>query len=399
MKILVICQYYYPEQFRINDICEALVKRGYEVTVVTGLPNYPEGKVHSEYRWFKKRKENINGVKVLRCWEIGRGHNPFCLALNYFSYMISASIRALFLNGNFDLIYCYEMSPVTQILPAAIYSRRKNKPLLIYCCDIWPEAIKAIIKNENGIIFKMIKFFSKKLYSSGDLISVSSNPFIDYLALEHNLDKNKMIYMPQHAEDDYLSSDFTPEKNGCIDFLFAGNIGTAQDMECIIDACNINRYIPNYKVHIVGNGSYFERSKQLVREKQLDNIFIFHGRHPLNKMPEFYKIADACLLTLKADNLTGLTMPSKLQGYMAAGKPVIGAINGAAQETIRQSNCGICVNASDVTALAEVMKDFIESPNKYKTCGENGRKYFKEYFTKEIFINHLENTFRKLVEA
>jgi len=399
VKILTICQYYYPEQFRINDICEELVNRGHDVTVLTGLPNYPEGKVPSEYRWFQKRKENINGVKVIRCWEIGRGHNAFTLFLSYLSYMISASFKALFVKKRYDVIYGYQLSPVTQIMPGLVLKSRLKKPLLIYCCDIWPESIKSIFKKEKGIIYSIAYRISKKIYNSGDLISVSSKSFIDYLATVHNIDNKKMLYHPQHAEDSYLYVDFTPENNGCVDFLFAGNVGIAQDMKCIIEACEINKEITDYKVHIVGDGSYLQICKQMVREKHLDEIIVFHGRHPLERMPDFYRLADVCLITLKDDNLTGLTMPSKLQGYMAAGKPVIGAINGAAKDVINDSKCGLCVNASDSFALAKAIRDFIENPNKYKECGKNGREYFKQHFTKDIFMKELEITLSKLVEG
>lgn len=396
MKILAICQYYFPEQFRINDICEELVKRGHEVTVLTGLPNYQDGKVPKEYRCFKRRKENINGVRVIRCWEIGRGRTTFRLALSYMSYMLSASIKALLLNKNFDVVFGYQMSPVTQILPGLIYKWRNKKPLMIYCCDIWPESIKSLFKNENGIIYKIARAISKKVYSCGDLISVSSKPFIEYLFTTHGLSEDKMAYLPQHAEDTYLSIDFTPNDNGCVDFLFAGNIGIAQDIDTIINACEINKDIGGFRVHIVGDGSYLQKSKQLAKEKQLEEIVIFHGRHPLDKMPEFYKLADACLLTLKDDNKTGLTMPSKLQSYMAAGKTVIGAINGAAHEIVNESKCGVCVDASDSMALSKVMRDFIKNTNSFKDCGKNGREYFKKHFTKEIFIKELENTLKGL---
>ncbi|MCR3921088.1 MAG: glycosyltransferase family 4 protein [Firmicutes bacterium] len=178
-----------------------------------------------------------------------------------------------------------------------------------------------------------------------------------------------------------------------------GNIGIAQDIDCILDAVQKLKSDFNFKVHFVGDGSYLENSKLIVNEKGLSNHVVFHGRHPLDYMPKYYMLADACLLTLKGDSLVGLTMPSKLQGYMAAGRPVIGAINGAAQEVIKESKCGECVNASDSKALAKAMKDFIENPNKYKNCGNNGRKYFIDNFTKDIYMKKLTCQFMKVLEA
>ncbi|WP_346873783.1 glycosyltransferase family 4 protein [Clostridium sp. UBA5988] len=397
MRILVICQYYYPEQFRINDISEQLVQDGHSVTVLTGLPNYPTGKIPSEYRWGKNRKENINGVEIIRCFEIGRRKGAVGMALNYMSYMMSASLKTLFLKKEFDIIFSYQLSPVTMVFPAVIMKKRSRKPLYLYCCDIWPESIKNIISDENNVIYRSVKKFSRYLYSKCDAITVTSKPFVEYFNKEHSIPIERISYIPQHAEDIYSKMDFTPVDD-ITDFVFMGNIGIAQDIECILDAAEKIKHIPKFKVHFVGDGSYLENSKSIVKQKGLENIVVFHGRHPLDEMPEFYKMADACLLTLKADNLIGLTMPSKLQGYMAAGKAVIGAINGAAQDVINESQCGICVKASDSKALAEAMKDFIENFNKYKDCGENGRRYFINHFTKEKYMDELKKILSNLVK-
>jgi len=397
MKILVVCQYYYPEQFRINDICEQLVQDGHSVTVLTGLPNYPMGKVPNEYRWGRKRKETINGVKVLRCLEIGRKSGVVGMALNYASYMLSASVKALFLKKDFDIIFIYQLSPVFMALPGVVLKKRSNKPLYLYCCDIWPESLKNYISGENGFVYKAVGKFSSYLYSQCDAITVTSKSFIEYFNQSHSIPIERITYNPQHAEDIYLGMDFSSEDH-VTDFVFMGNIGFAQDIDCILDAAEKIKDIPKFKVHFVGDGSYLESSKELVRQKGLDDIVVFHGRHPLEKMPNFYRLADACLLTLKDESLVGLTMPSKLQGYMAAGKAVIGAINGAAQEVISESKCGVCVNASDSNAMSEVMKDFIDNPNKYKDCGKNGRDYFKQHYTKDIFMDKLENILNGLME-
>lgn len=397
MKILVVCQYYYPEQFRINDICEQLVQDGHSVTVLTGLPNYPMGKILNEYRRGRKRKETINGVKVLRCFEIGRKSGVVGMALNYASYMLSASVKALFLKKDFDIIFVYQLSPVFMVLPGVVLKKRSSKPLYLYCCDIWPESLKNYISDENSFIYKAVGKFSSYLYSQCDAIAVTSKPFIEYFNKSHSIPIERITYNPQHAEDIYLGMDFSSEDD-VSDFVFMGNIGIAQDIDCILDAVEKIKDIPKFKVHFVGDGSYLETSKESVRQKGLDEIVVFHGRHPFEKMPDFYRLADACLLTLKDDNLVGLTMPSKLQGYMAAGKTVIGAINGAAQEVISESKCGVCVNASDSDALAEAMKDFIQNPDKYKKCGENGRSYFKSHFTKEIYMKKLEKILIEMLE-
>lgn len=398
MNILVVCQYYFPEEFRINDICEQLVSNGHQVTVITGLPNYPTGVIPNEYRKGRRRKENIKGVNIIRCFEVPRRNNTIGLALNYMSYAISSSLKVISFNKNYDIVFCYQLSPVFMALPAIIYKKLRDKPLLLYCCDLWPESLKSIIRDENTIVYKFAKKISSKIYGECDHIAITSKPFSGYIKNLNNKIEEKIIsYIPQHADDMYLKMDFTVEDNDCVDFMFLGNVGQAQDLDCLIEAVEFIKDINNFKVHIVGDGSYLNDFKRIVREKKLEGKFIFYGRHPVDKMPEFYKIADSCLLTLKHENFTGMTVPSKLQGYMAAGKPVIGAINGAAQDIIKESECGLCVNASDAKGLSQVMLEFISNKSKYISCGQKGRKFFEENFTKDIFIAHLEELLNEMV--
>ncbi len=398
MRVLVVSQYYYPENFRINDICEALVQRGHDVTVLTGLPNYPEGVIPKEYRRGKKRRETINGVNVIRCFEIARGTGGLRRILNYLSFMISGNKAAKRIDVNsFDVIYGYAPSPITQMKAALTLKKRSGKRILFYCCDIWPEVLKGVIP-ENNFAFKWAKKISKEVYDGCDITQVTSKPFIDYIHNEHGVPLEKLEYLPQHAEDEYLTMDLSSEDNGVVDFLFAGNVGTVQDLDCIVNACKeLVAHVPDgWLVHIVGDGSYLETTKKLVHKNELDDFFVFHGRHAVTEMPKYYKIADACLLTLKGDSAVGLTIPSKLQGYMAAGKPVLGAINGAAKDIIEESACGLCTTASNHVELAEIMRKFIVDSEEYKSCGTNGRNYFKANFTKQIFMDALE---KKLLET
>lgn len=398
MNILVISQYYYPEQFRVTDICEALVQNGHNVTVITGLPNYPEGKIYDNYRSITHREEIIKGVKVIRCNIIARRTGNFFLGLNYISFMITGSLKTIMLKEKFDIVFVYQLSPVLMGIPALIYKKRHKVPVLLYCCDLWPESIKDVFNNEDSIIFKLVKRISAKIYHGCDLIGITSKPFINYLNNICGVNKNKIFYLPQHAEDIYLNIDLTADDNKCIDFMFMGNIGASQDIDCLIKAISLINIDREFKLHFVGDGSRMNHAINLARELCIQDKVIFHGKHPLSEMPKYYKLADACILTLANENFIGLTMPSKLQGYMAAGKPVIAAIDGAAQDVIKESNCGLCVNASDTYSLAEAMKDFMVNTDKYKECGKDGREYFKKYFTKEIFMNKLEMLLTQLVE-
>lgn len=401
MRIMVVSQYYYPENFRINDICEELVKRGHTVTVLTGLPNYPEGVIPKEYRNGKKRREIIGGVEVRRCFEIGRRKGGLFRILNYLSFMWSGDRAAKKIDKNsFDVIYGYAPSPITQMKAALRLKKRSGKKILFYCCDIWPEVLKGVIP-ENNPAFRWAAKVSREVYDGSDVIQVTSKPFIPYLTGQHGVPAEKIEYLPQHAEDAYLTMDLSADPDGDVDFLFAGNVGTVQDMDCIVRACaRLRETQPcGWKVHIVGDGSYLEATRRAVTENGLDDFFVFHGRHPVSEMPTYYKMADVCLLTLRGDTAVGLTIPSKLQGYMAAAKPVAGAINGAAKEIIEESGCGLCVKASDDVGLSGIMKEFIVNRAKYGKCGENGRAYFKKHFTKEIFMDALEKRLAEMCDV
>ncbi|MCI9437262.1 MAG: glycosyltransferase [Lachnospiraceae bacterium] len=388
-SILVVCQYYFPENFQITPICESLVRDGYKVTVLTGLPNYPVGIVPEKYK-YGHREEIINGVHVIRCYEAGRKKGAVNLAFNYGSFLMSSMKKAGELGCEFDLVFCYQLSPVFMGLPARKYARKHKVPLLLYCCDIWPESVKMYIQDEKNPVFKIVKDISRQVYQSADRVIVQSTSFISYLRKTHRIERNKISYIPAFADEAYLKEDFSME-NGTTDFMFLGNLGIAQDLISVLEAVKIIRDIPGLKVHFVGDGVCLEQMKRFVKAESLENIVTFYGRRPVEEMPIFYKLADICLVSLKADNATGYTLPSKVQGYMAAGKPILGMIDGSARDIIEESECGICVSAGDINGLAKAMRTFMEEPEKYKDCGMKGREYFMKNFAKAICIAKIEN--------
>lgn len=396
MKILTVCQYYYPEQFKVNEICEALVKQGHEVTVLTGLPNYPSGIVPDEYKKLQKRKEIINGVNVIRCFEVGRGSGKLKLILNYLSYMIFACVKVFTLPKDFDVIYVFQLSPVTMAIPGILYKKLNRKKLFLYCQDLWPESLKALNISETSPIFKLVNKVSRLIYRQCDEIAVTSKSFIQYLVQQHGISEKKIGYHPQHAEELFLSINGEVEQNNQIDFLFAGNIGKVQDIDCILKAVNEIKDIDNFHVHFVGDGSYLETAKNLSKELKVEEKLTFHGRYPIDKMYDFYKMTDAFLLTLQGGNFLSQTVPSKLQGYMAAGKPIFGAIDGAAQEIIKEVNCGKCTNAGDYKELAQLMKHYIENYSSYEEYGVRGHQYFKENFSLDVYLDNLNQSLQKI---
>jgi len=392
MKILVVCQYYYPEPFRITDICESLAEKGHEVTVLTGLPNYPEGEILQPYRYGNKRKEIINDVNVIRCYEIGRGKSKVKLFLNYFSYASSATHKALFMKEQYDVIFVNQLSPIMMGIPAIAYKWKYKKKILLYCLDLWPDSLAAGGIKPNSLIYKLFYKISKWIYSSADLILISSSMFKDYFSEVLKLDEASIRHLPQYAEDlftvDLLQNTTLNKINRNFDFVFAGNIGDMQSVETIIRAANELKNMSNITFHIIGDGSKFENCKKLVDQMQIDSIQ-FYGRRPVDEMPKYYAMADAMLVTLKKNNTLSLTLPGKVQSYMAAGKPIIGAIDGETRIIIEKANCGYTCEAENHEELAKIIKTFCIN-NESELLGKNAQNFYFENFSKEKFMTTLE---------
>lgn len=396
MKILVVCQYYYPEPFRITDICETLVQKGHNVTVLTGLPNYPEGRVLDDYRHGKKKEEFVNGVKVIRCFEIGRGNNHFTLFMNYFSYSISASIKAFFIKEEFDVVFVNQLSPVMMGIPAMVYKRKHHKKILFYCLDLWPDSLASGGIKEGSFVYKIFLKISKWIYNSADMILVTSSMFKDYFESTLGIKTGNIKHLPQYAED--LFSQMEQETGAEIafasvdkkyNFVFAGNIGDMQSVDTIIRAANELRDYPSIIFHIIGDGSKLEECKQLSNSLNLDNV-IFHGRKPIYEMPHFYGMADAMLITLKNNRTLSYTLPGKVQSYLAASKPIIGSISGETNRVIKESDCGLCCEAEDYKGFADLILQFCDSDKKDKMA-DNAKQFYFNNYSKEQFITKLED--------
>ena len=388
MKILVICQYYYPEPFRISDICEELVKLGHTVDVVTGIPNYPMGEIYEGYRKGEKRDEIINGVNVHRCFTIGRKHGAFYRFLNYYSYAFSSSQYVKRLNDDYDVVFVNQLSPVMMAKAGIVYKRKHHKKLVLYCLDLWPASLTAG-GVKGGVIYKWFYRESKKVYHAADKILITSKSFSDYFEKEFNI--TDTVYLPQYAEDTFTPEQCRKEPDEFIDLMFAGNVGTAQSVDTIIKAAALCKDIENLRWHIVGDGSELENCKKLANNLGVTSV-IFHGRKGLDEMPKYYAMADAMLVTMQTNPVLSMTLPGKVQTYMAAGKPIIGAIDGEAKYVIDEAKCGICVKAEDDIALAENVRRF-EKYDKEK-LGINAYEYYQKNFSRDVFLKKLLSALR-----
>ena len=391
-KILVICQYYKPEPFRISDICEEMVRRGHEVQVVTGYPNYPEGILYKGYGKGKHIDEIINGVKVHRCFTVPREQGSLKRMMNYYSYAVSStkfvlSKKCLASDGKkFDIVFCNQLSPIMMSHAAIAYKKKYSVPVIMYCLDLWPESLIAGGITRQSIIYKYFHYVSKSIYRQMDRILITSKMFADYLSNQFGIKQNKMEYLPQYAEDIFEPMEIS-KNDATFNFMFAGNIGEIQSVETIIKAARLLSDFP-VKIHIVGGGSDLDRIKKL--SNGLKNV-ICYGRRPIDEMPNFYSKADAMLVTLSADPILSLTLPGKVQSYMAAGKPIIGAIDGETKMVIEDAQCGLCGKANNPEELADNIKKFIMKDTDRNVMGQNARKYYEKYYDQKLFMDKLEN--------
>ena len=397
MKILVICQYYYPEPFRISDICEHLVKQGHEVQVITGYPNYPLGELYDGYGMGKRIDEVINGVKVHRCYEVPRKRGTINRFLNYYSYPISSSLYVSSskckpeIGKKFDLVVCNQLSPVMMAKAAIKYKKKYNVPLLMYCLDLWPESLIAGGIKRNSTIYNIFLKISKKIYRKTDQIVVTSEEFKKYFKEKFCIDNT--IFLPQYAESIFNPKECKKEDNDCVDLMFAGNIGKAQNVKIIIDAAKELVDIKNLKFHIVGDGTELENLK--IAAQGLNNV-VFYGRRPVEEMPALYSKADAMLVTMEKDPIISMTLPGKIQSYMAAGKPIIGSIDGEAQKVIKESDCGLCSNAENIQEFITIINKFISCKNKEK-YKENSYRYYLNTYSENLFFDNLEEIIKKVM--
>lgn len=401
MRVLLVTQYFYPENFKSNDIALELTKRGHEVTVLTGLPNYPEGRIHKDYGFFKKTKENYQGASVLRTWLVPRGKGGgIRLFLNYFSWAFFASIRAFFLSfqKKFDLILVHEPSPITQGFPAIVVKKIQKIPLHFWVLDLWPESLTSAGGINNKYVLSIFTKMVKYIYNNSDKILVSSKGFKESIVAKGNY-ADKLIYFPNWAEDSILKGNVDypiPNLPEGFKIVFAGNIGVAQDVDSIIKSALILKEKIDIHFVFIGDGRSKVQLEDFVLENDLNQTVHFLGRFPIDAMKTFFGKADVLLVSLKDEMIFNLTVPAKLQAYLCTKKPILGMLNGEGAAIINDANCGLSVNAGDSNGLAKKILKLYEMSNEERNIlGENGFRYFEENFTMSKCIDNLEFILKK----
>lgn len=387
MKILVVTQHYWPEQFPSTDLCEGLAARGHQVDVLTDVPNYPMGYIFPEYKGGKRRREMHNGVRIRRCFTIGRRHSTLFRLLNYYSFAVSSTVASWGLSGDYDVVLAIQSSPIMMVNAGLSYARRTGKKCLFYTMDLWPASLSAGGISESSPLFQLFFRISRRLYRKADRILITSEMFRAYLRDNFQIPDSRIHWLPQYAAAQFDHLPPTSKKD-TVDLMFAGNVGAAQSLTTVLEAASILRELPALRWHIVGDGSELDNLKAMAQKMELQNV-IFHGRKPPEEMPACYCLADAMLVTLTADPAICMTLPAKVQSYMAAGKPVLAAANGEIPQVLAAAGCGFCAPAEDGAMLAQAVRDFLACPDQAQ-LGRNARAYYETHFTKEMFMDKLE---------
>ena len=404
MHVLIVTQYFWPENFRINDLALGLLERGHEVTVLTGTPNYPDGSFFDGYGLFN-RQENNHGVKVLRVPLIPRGEGGGVrLALNYLSFAVTATVLGpLLCRGKFDQIFVFEPSPITVAIPALILKKLKSAPVLLWVQDLWPESLSATGAVKSRIVLAVVARLVKFIYQHCDKILIQSKSFSASIQ-QHGGEKNKIEYFPNSAELLFTAPLSVPAQIPSLPegfkIMFTGNIGAAQDFETIISAVEALQDYKDIQWIIVGDGRMRCWAEAEVKRRGLGNNVHFLGRHPLDTMPVFLSHADALLVALKKEPIFALTIPSKIQSYLACGKPVIAALDGEGAKIIEVSGAGFTCPSGSPNALTKAVLKMYETPlSVRKEMGANGKAYYQKNFDRDMLIDKLDRWMRALVEA
>ena len=393
MKILIITQYFYPENFRINDLVFSLKKRGYDIDVLTGKPNYPKGEYFEGYSWKGPKEEKINNINVFRSnLFVRKSGGVIRLFLNYLSFLFFGIFKVFSINKKYDKIFVYAPSPITVGFLGYFAAKRFRCKSYLWVHDLWPESVKVAGGVNNKFILYLINLMTKLIYRLNDVILVQSPYFKKYLTRQ-GVNSKKIIYYPYYAEDFYKpekkKSEILKKFPKGFNILFAGNIGVAQCLQTIIKAFELIKS-KNINIIFLGEGRDKKRIQELIFKKDLNKNFTFLGSHPPEYMSDFFSCADALYISLKKANIFSYTIPGKLQSYLACGKPIIGSLDGIGKKIIMDSNSGLCSNAEDFKELSQnIIKLSEMSKEERNRMSGNAIKYFRANFEKEKLLDRL----------
>jgi glycosyltransferase involved in cell wall biosynthesis len=403
LKILFISQYFWPENFRINDLTLGLSEKGHDVTVLTGIPNYPQGQFYPGYGVFSKRRQDYGGVRVVRVPIIPRGKGgTFQLIVNYLSFTVFASfLGPLYCRDHYDLIF-FSLSPFTEGIPAMLFKKIKKAPTVFWLQDIWPESLSSTGAISSRFILKMVMILIRSIYRGCDMILTQSRVFSSYIERD-GISLDRIRYFPNSAEELYqpLSLPEEAPENAIMPsgfkIVFAGNIGAAQDFGTILHAAERIKNNKEIQWVIIGDGRMRPWVEEQVSIRGLSDTVHLIGRYPMEMMPRFFALADALLVTLKKEPIFTLTIPGKVQSYLACARPIIAALDGEGARVVEESGAGLACPAEDPDALAETALKMYHMPiGERAKMARQGRAYFEKNFERHMLLDRLEGWLSEL---
>lgn len=401
VRVLIITQYFWPESFRINDVVKTLIEKGIEIEVLTGKPNYPRGDVFEGYQAWGNQRETYHGIDLHRIPLIARGRAGWRLALNYLSFVISGMLFAPWLmrGKKFDVIFIYAPSPILQAIPAIFLGGLKRRPIVLWVQDLWPESLSATGYLKNKLALKLVELIVQFIYRHVDLLLVQSEAFIQPVrALASG---TPVKYYPNSVDASFSmpTTESVPDVAGLgrgFSVMFAGNIGTAQAVEVIVNAATLLKEHPDIQFVILGDGSRREWMLQEAKKHNLTNLHL-PGRFPVETMPGLMRKASVLLVTLADQPIFAATVPNKVQAYLAAGRPIIACMRGEGARLVTAANAGLASPAEDAPALADAVLRLYKMPAiEREEMGRNGLAYFQVHFHHDRLVDQLIDHLRSV---
>ena len=390
-KILIVTEYFYPEEFKINEIAIEWQKKGYQVDVLTNFPTYPAGKVFDGYenKWYQK--DNYEGITVYRVKSVtGYKSSLFKKLLKYFTFMFIGSFVALKIGKKYDYIFGFDIAALTGMVPAVMLNKFYKKPVTLWVQDVWPDSVYAYGFKKTKILSSILDSFVRFVYRNSSNFAVSGKGFIP--KVQKYSTKQDIGYLPNWADEfDTNLTEFSFSDEEKIHFTFAGNIGKVQNLENVIQAFGSlkKEYIQKMQLNIIGDGSNLEELKSLVSQNSYKNI-VFWGRQPRNEMYKYFQASDFLIVSLVDKPIFSLTVPAKVQTYIAAKKPILAIVNGDAAQLIEENHLGYSAHPNNIEEIKMIFQKSLNSnSNTIEAFTKNCEQLTSTTFNKNKIIDSL----------
>lgn len=397
MKILIVCQFYYPEKFAITPLAEGLVKQGHEVDVVTGQPNYGYFQIAPGYQ--NVFDETIAGVHVHRVKLIPRKKSRLSIILNYLSYYFSACRYLSKLSSDYDVVYSFTLSPVISVQPANMYAKKHGIKHLLHCVDLWPEStvVTGAVKR-HGLIYKILYKWSKSIYEQADYIAIGSPSFKEYFHHVLHIENKPFKVIVQPPLIDHTDETAITYPQGSTNIVYCGNLGTLQNIDQIINAARRLKSEQNCHIHVIGMGTHMHELRRVILNEKLSDVMSYYGPMNAERSAAYYHNADALFVGLKGNDWVGDTIPNKLIMYLAFARPIIASLHGDGAEVVRHAGGGILIDDQPESLIQAIMRVKMMTKEEKRQLGFANRRYFEENFKVERSVQLVEETLLELTK-